>query len=115
MALAAQLKPFSAEELDGIGFDQAEASELFETGQDGFEVAPGGSEAKRGGKPQVSVRLMIAVANVEVVERALSATGQMNREQALLEVCNAYLNGKSPDADGQLGSPNDGHRQLDPH
>lgn len=104
-ALADQLRTFDADELTTIGFDQAELTEILESAEDVLEGEPGGSEAKQGTKGQVSVRMLVAVQNVDVVERALQATGKMNREQALLEVCESFLNLKAKaldDATGQL-------------
>lgn len=38
-----------------------------------------------------TIRPVIAVGDVRLVEKALSATGEMNRGEALLEVCRSYV------------------------
>lgn len=101
--LAPQLSEFDAGELLVIGFDQAEVSELLE----GAEIAPGDPKgspvARQGTKAGVSVRILVNVSNVEPVERALAATGKANREQALIEVCEAFVNLKAKAMNDAIG------------
>lgn len=92
-ALAAQLAGAQSSDLVALGFDQAELSELLDAAGDAGpapEPTPSKPGQNMGGK--ASVRALITVENVGLFERAMGATGKANREQALLELCRAYLN-----------------------
>jgi hypothetical protein len=86
-AVGQLLAPLDGDALLAVGFDVAEADELASEIEDETEPA----ERRNLGRGATSVRLMVAVSNVEIIERALAATGKINREQALIEVCSAYL------------------------
>jgi ParB-like chromosome segregation protein Spo0J len=62
--------------------EDAEGSNLRSVGEDGGREAIG---------KEPLVKAAIAVAQVGIVERALAATGQVNRGEALLAICWAYL------------------------
>jgi len=103
--LAEQLRGLDATELLAIGFDQAEASEILDASQElVLDPKTGSTGQAQGNGGSVSVRVLVTVANVELFERAMQATGKSNREQALLEVCGTYVNlhAKALDAAGQL-------------
>src|SRR5580692_7931188 len=84
--LAKQLEEVAGAGLDALGFDNAEFAELLDaaTPDDDAGAPP---KKMNGHVHQVSVRILVAVSNVEIVERALAATGEANREKALLAVC----------------------------
>lgn len=90
-ALAGQMREVSADDLLAIGFDQAEVTELLEAQQDPLVSGKDGPGKSQGQGGQVSVRMLVAVSNVELVERAFAATGEMNREAALLKICQTFL------------------------
>jgi hypothetical protein len=83
--LSAAISDFTDDLLAAIGFDGAELEEM--SAEPG---PPGQSRVNPGPDRPIMVRIMIAVSNVEEVERALTQTGQVNREEALLEVCRGY-------------------------
>lgn len=92
--LAEQASGLAPALLEVIGFDAAELEGMLPQ----LALLPGEEPAKDGRatmreamKSRVLVRLMIAVASAELVERALAATGLANREQALLKVCRDSL------------------------
>lgn len=59
-----------------------------------LDAAPG-SDGKRVGLERAKqVKVVIAVADLPTIERAIDATGEVNRGSALLKVCEAYLRGK---------------------
>lgn len=99
--LAAQLGDLPPDLVDAAGFDDVELEDLLpqlEQFSDGEEEAGGrGRDNGPGGmidRSRVTVRPVIAVGKVDVLERALSATGFANREAAILEIASAYLRAK---------------------
>lgn len=98
--LASSLGQLPPELLEAAGFDDIEADELLpklEQYSDGEEAT--GEKQRHGAsnmidRSRVTVRPVIAVDKIEVIERALSATGLMNREAAMLEIASAYLRAK---------------------
>lgn len=104
-ALAGLIGDMDGGELLVIGFDEAERNEILEAAGDPLEVVKKGKPSQQGNKGQVSVRTLVVVQSAEVFERAMSATGKQNREQALMEVCQSYLRIKEKalaDSAGQL-------------
>ena len=89
--LAGMLDGLGAEDLASLGFDQAEADELISMRGDPLEAVTKSASKSQGNNGQACVRLMIIVKNVALIEDALTATGEMNREKALLAICEAYL------------------------
>lgn len=85
--------------LGAIGFDAAELDELLPM----FSETPASAPDARGTRLQrrddPTVRVVISVAEVGRFERAIEATGLMNRASALMEICDHYVKTK---------------RQLDP-
>lgn len=75
--------------LEVTGFDDPELGELFAPAAEASGLSD--SRTKRIGKQNApTVRIVLRVEDVAEVERALAATGLMNRAQALLEICKAY-------------------------
>ncbi len=102
--LSLQVGQLTGDLLDVIGFDMAEIRELLpEAGDiaqaDGSSPAhkSGGRVALNGGG-RIVLRLMIACDTVELFERALVATGLVNREHATNAVARGYL-----EAQGVIG------------
>lgn len=103
--LSLQVGNLDADLLDVIGFDLAEIQELLPKSEETAPTAADGSTPARksshrqgldGGARQgrIVLRLMIACDTVELFERALVATGLVNREQATQLVARSYLEGK---------------------
>jgi hypothetical protein len=101
--LSAQLGELPPDLVDAAGFDHAEVDELLphlEGFGDDHAGAPreNKSDARSSmtNKQHIKVRLVMAVSNTELLERALQkayggdGVGR-NREEALMEVCRAYL------------------------
>jgi hypothetical protein len=96
-ALAATIGAISDTDLlEAAGFDTGELNDIFRGSSEPIELEAAGESAGAGGgnKKPVTVRVAIAVRSVEAFEQALSATGLMNREEALLEVCRTYVEAK---------------------
>jgi ParB-like chromosome segregation protein Spo0J len=55
------------------------------------EDEPGGARLPRGSDRTIQVKPTISVKSAEIFERALLTTGLINREDALVAVCQAYL------------------------
>jgi hypothetical protein len=72
-----------------LGFDEAEL-DWFGAGAE-REGVQGGDTPAPGKKAESYVRLVVAGADIRLVERALRATGQGNRATALATICRAYL------------------------
>lgn len=92
-ALAEKLQGVSPDDLLALGFDQPEAEALLAGLEDPLEQIVEKAEKGQGHHLDVMVRLMISVKSCALVEDALTATGEMNRETALLAICKAYLDG----------------------
>lgn len=81
--------------------DDANASSLKDVPSadgDGSESA----DRNLGDKQAVKVKPVLYVSQIAVLERALCATGNANRGEALIEICNAYLKQKP---EGQFDIP----------
>lgn len=99
-ALAAQLAGLDTELLAAVGFDEPELTAILSDGGP-IELQPfenDGTITKRPGvKRPITVRVLVAVSNTELIEQALGATGVRNREEALTEICKAYLEIHAPE------------------
>lgn len=74
-------------DLDGL-FTRGELGELFA----GAEIAlTEPSPSRTSGDPAKQIKAVLYVDEIAIFERALRATGERNRGQALLVVCRAYL------------------------
>jgi len=88
--LAPKLLEISAADLLGAtGFDDAELADLTAALT---ESTPGPKRGLNGFKAVPVVRIVVAIENsLNRFEAAMQATGEMNREKALLRICDAYL------------------------
>ena len=85
VALSEILSGFEDEAMfECIGFDDIDLQEMMPE----VAAAPSQPYLKKGKSPPV--RIVLRVHQVALVERALSATGLMNRAAALLEICKHY-------------------------
>lgn len=94
--LAAQLGELPRDLALAAGFDDAELADLLPTLEefdDGDAEGGGGSgrSAQMGDKDRAALRVLIGMSAVERLERALLLTGKANREAALMEIVDAYL------------------------
>lgn len=90
--LAEQLASLGDSELiEAVGFDEAELSEL-QLALDPMapQKAPAVPRIGRASKRTPSARVMLNVEQIEEFERAIRATGVMNRADALLTICRHY-------------------------
>lgn len=95
--LAEQLAGIEDIHLIAIGFDQAELADIFDAQRDPVDESNAKSVKGFNSSAQVSVRMLIAVSNVEFIERAIQLTGEGNRELAILTICKAYCELKTKD------------------
>jgi hypothetical protein len=78
--------------LEGTGFDGDDLDELLRETAMFFEPSPPNDQTQgRVSRPDALVRLVVQVGDIGVIERALAATGCMNRAEALAKVCVSYL------------------------
>lgn len=89
--LADQLQGLTDADLHAIGFDEAEAHGIFDAVSAPDRQPDAAARALGARASDVCVKIMVSVRDVDVVERALRATGQMNRGDAMMEVCRRYL------------------------
>jgi hypothetical protein len=96
--LARQLASFDDSDLPAlIGFDPGDLAELPPQGGDMEGDGAAGEPGARKSAPRVprssdvTVRVLVVVPNAELFERAMQATGQMNRAEALMSICSSYL------------------------
>jgi len=97
-ALATALATLPADMQEAVGFDAPELDEMLpklEQFSDGSELTgENAGPSSMIDRSRVTVRPVIAVSQVDVLERALLATGLQNREAALMELARAYLEAK---------------------
>lgn len=84
--------------LGAIGFDDVELDELLPSISEAPDV-PDERGARLQRRDDPTVRILVSVGEVGRFERAIEATGLMNRASALMEICDHYVKTK---------------RQLDP-
>jgi ParB-like chromosome segregation protein Spo0J len=94
--LASALAGVPASLLDATGFDAGDLAELADAVAPA-EASEAGARASSAsaGERAVLVKVVLAVRAAELFERAMQATGLMNREDALAAICEAYIKGKS--------------------
>ena len=70
---------------------------------------------ERLGQGKQKIRPAMYIDGIKVFERAVTATGNMNRAEAIIEVCEFYLNAKdeSPDSDSGSGSQPVSHNKRE--
>lgn len=90
--LTTKLRTLSAKDLlKGTGFDDDELQELNDLLAPDAAAEKTASRSIGNGTVPV-VRICIAMPNVATFERAMQATGEMNRETALMKLAKFYLN-----------------------
>lgn len=94
--LAAQLAELPHDLALAAGFDEAEISDMLPALEDFDEETTGGAggsgrSAQMGDKDRAALRVLIGMSAVDRLERALLLTGKANREAALMEIVDAYL------------------------
>ena len=101
--LALELKALEEMDFDlGLtGFEDFERDDLADIeGKTALgDPAPGTS--RNLGKGQVRVKPVLAVEDVATFEKAIKATGEINRGKAIIKICEAYLGGQEQ-AKGQF-------------
>ncbi len=94
-ALIDTLTELGADLASVAGFDAAEIAELMPAAMSDEPDTPDGRATMRVTmESRVTVRVLLAMQSVAKLERALRLTGFPNREQAMQEVINAYLEAK---------------------
>jgi len=94
-ALIATLAELGSELAGVAGFDAAELAELLPSVLDDEPDTPDGRATMRAAMDaRITVRVLLAMTSVAKLERALKLTGFPNREQAMQEIVNAYLETK---------------------
>lgn len=88
-------------DLELTGFEEHERREFLEVGEKTSLGNPGDKKSRNLGKGQMRVKPVLAVEDVATFEKALRATGEMNRGRALIMICEAYL-GTKESAKGQF-------------
>jgi hypothetical protein len=88
-------------DLDLTGFEEHERQEIMDLGRKTSLRKPEEKRERILGQGQVRVRPVLALEDVAIFERALKATGEINRGRALVMICEAYL-GKHESAKGQF-------------
>lgn len=83
-------------DLEPLGFTQGELADLKEADEVSGEDSS--TETRGGGKglfpARSNVKIVIAVDKLDVIEKALNATGKKNRGDALLELAELYVQEK---------------------
>lgn len=92
MATIRHLEDQSSDLMDICGFDAMEINDMMIPFAEP-EVTPQDSRSKHMtmSKKSPTVRIVLRVCDVAQVERALKATGNPNRAEALMEVCESYV------------------------
>jgi len=71
--------------------DQAEFAAIQDSSLDADPKSKGKKSADRMGDKKKQIKPVLYSEQIEIFEKALHKTGQMNRAEALMEICNAYL------------------------
>lgn len=85
----AALQALIAETGDLLNFGDMDFSALTKL-EEAAEVEIG-EPSRTPGDPRQNVKVVLALTDVATLERALSATGNVNRAEALIEICQQYL------------------------
>lgn len=101
--LALELKTLEEMDFDlGLtGFDDFERDDLADIEGKTALGEPGQGTSRNLGKGQVRVKPVLAVEDVATFEKAIKATGEINRGKAIIKICEAYLGGQEQ-AKGQF-------------
>ncbi len=101
--LALELKALEEMEFDLslTGFEDFERDELADMEGKTALGEPGQTTSRNLGKGQVRVKPVLAVEDVTTFEKAIKATGEINRGKAIIKICEAYLGGQEQ-AKGQF-------------